>query len=100
MIFQSLYAPSRWDYLADLFLETHHKIFSLPLRPLLHIALTAGMSALKTPACHSKFVSPTSGLNTSRSPPPSFDFSGDTNMQTDDDEHRSMMGSATIDTIL
>jgi macrophage erythroblast attacher len=43
-------------------------MYSLPQRPLLHMALTAGLSALKTPACHSKFVSPSSGLNTSTSP--------------------------------
>jgi macrophage erythroblast attacher len=28
-------------------------MYSLPPRPLLHIALSAGLSALKTPACHS-----------------------------------------------
>jgi macrophage erythroblast attacher len=60
----------QWDKLADKFVNTHHKLFGLPNRPLLHIALTAGLSALKTPACHSKYVSPSSGLNTSRSPPP------------------------------
>jgi macrophage erythroblast attacher len=65
----------RWNYLAECFLETHHALFSLPAQPLLHIALSAGLSALKTPACHSKFVSPTSGLNSSRSPPHhTFDY--------------------------
>jgi macrophage erythroblast attacher len=32
-------------------------MYSLPPRPLLHIALSAGLSALKTPACHSAYVS-------------------------------------------
>ena len=41
-------------------------MYQLPQSPLLHMALTAGLSALKTPACHSKYLSPTSGLN---SPP-------------------------------
>ncbi|KAF2669410.1 hypothetical protein BT63DRAFT_425135 [Microthyrium microscopicum] len=93
-----LFSESRWDTVADDFLEAHHKIFYLPLRPLLHIALTAGLSALKTPACHSKFVSPTSGLNQARSPSAAFDFS-DTSMQTDDD-NASMHNSATIDSII
>lgn len=71
-----LFAPHRWNQLADKFLETHHKIFSLPLQPQLHIALTAGLSALKTPACHSKNISPTSGLHTASSPQShTFNFS-------------------------
>jgi macrophage erythroblast attacher len=53
---QSLYSPSRWTSLASLFLTTHHTLYSLPPRPLLHIALSAGLSALKTPACHSAFT--------------------------------------------
>ncbi|KAJ9623694.1 GID complex subunit containing RING finger motif [Taxawa tesnikishii (nom. ined.)] len=55
--YKSMYAPSRWDFLADLFVKTHHEIFSLPPKPLLHIALSAGLSALKTPSCHSAFAS-------------------------------------------
>jgi macrophage erythroblast attacher len=66
--FAAFFAKDRWDRLADMFLYTHHHLLSMPQRPLLHIALTAGLSALKTPACHSKFVSPTSGLNSSRTP--------------------------------
>jgi len=54
---QSLYSPSRWAHLANLFLSTHHNLYSLPSRPLLHIALSAGLSALKTPACHSAYTS-------------------------------------------
>lgn len=53
---QSLYSPSRWTHLSSLFLSTHHTLYSLPSRPLLHIALSAGLSALKTPACHSAFT--------------------------------------------
>ncbi|EMD92565.1 hypothetical protein COCC4DRAFT_189886 [Bipolaris maydis ATCC 48331] len=54
--YASLYSPSRWSYLADLFVSTHHTLYSLPPRPLLHIALSAGLSALKTPACHSEYI--------------------------------------------
>ncbi|KAI6778834.1 uncharacterized protein J7T54_002664 [Emericellopsis cladophorae] len=42
----------RWQMLADLFAKTHHTLFSIPEQPLLHIALSSGLSALKTPACH------------------------------------------------
>ena len=48
-----LYEVSRWQELADLFTETHNKLLSLPSAPLLHVALSSGLSALKTPACHS-----------------------------------------------
>lgn len=51
--YRSLFAPARWDYLSDLFVETHHALFGVPSQPLLHTALSAGLSALKTPACHS-----------------------------------------------
>ncbi|KAF1833248.1 protein FYV10 [Decorospora gaudefroyi] len=54
--YASLYSPSRWDHLANLFVYTHHTLYSLPPRPLLHIALSAGLSALKTPACHSAYT--------------------------------------------
>lgn len=52
-----MFSQDRWDGLADLFVKTHHELFSLPARPLLHIALSAGLSALKTPSCHSKYAS-------------------------------------------
>ncbi|KAK8221259.1 negative regulation of gluconeogenesis [Phyllosticta capitalensis] len=55
--YRSLYSPARWEKLADLFVKTHHTLYSLPPRPLLHIALTAGLSALKTPSCHSQYTS-------------------------------------------
>lgn len=48
-----LYSPSRWTELADLFTQTHNSLLALPSFPLLHIALSSGLSALKTPACHS-----------------------------------------------
>jgi macrophage erythroblast attacher len=50
---QRMYSPERYVELAELFVKTHHELFSLPAQPLLHIALSAGLSALKTPACHS-----------------------------------------------
>ncbi|KAF1813185.1 hypothetical protein P152DRAFT_457551 [Eremomyces bilateralis CBS 781.70] len=59
--YATLYSPSRYPYLANLFLTTHHALFSLPTRPLLDIALTAGLSALKTPTCHSAFNTSSSG---------------------------------------
>lgn len=62
--YASLFSPQRWSFLSDLFIETHHTLLSLPTRPLLHVALTAGLSALKTPSCHSAF-NPTSATTTS-----------------------------------
>jgi macrophage erythroblast attacher len=48
-----MYSQQVWDDLAKSFIKAHHELFSLPARPLLETALSAGMSALKTPACHS-----------------------------------------------
>lgn len=62
---QSLYSRSRWSHLADIFLSTHHNMYSLPPRPLLHIALSAGLSALKTPACHSEYTSSSTNASSS-----------------------------------
>lgn len=56
IVSQSLYSNARWAHLAQLFLTTHHTLYSLPPRPLLHIALSAGLSALKTPSCHSAYT--------------------------------------------
>ncbi|KAF2854169.1 hypothetical protein T440DRAFT_465173 [Plenodomus tracheiphilus IPT5] len=61
----SLYSPARWTHLASLFLTTHHNLYSLPPRPLLHIALSAGLSALKTPACHSAYTSSSANASSS-----------------------------------
>ncbi|OAL02705.1 hypothetical protein IQ06DRAFT_292036 [Phaeosphaeriaceae sp. SRC1lsM3a] len=63
--YASLYSPSRWAHLATLFLTTHHSLYSLPPRPLLHIALSAGLSALKTPACHSAYTSSSANASSS-----------------------------------
>ncbi|KAI1128090.1 CTLH/CRA C-terminal to lish motif domain-containing protein [Nemania abortiva] len=52
-MYKELYSPERWQMLADLFTSTHNSLLSLPPIPLLHIALSSGLSALKTPACHS-----------------------------------------------
>ncbi|KAI2642607.1 CTLH/CRA C-terminal to lish motif domain-containing protein [Xylaria nigripes] len=52
--YKDLYAPARWQMLADLFTTTHNTLLSIPSIPLLHIALSSGLSALKTPACYSK----------------------------------------------
>ncbi|KAI0835563.1 protein FYV10 [Hypoxylon sp. FL0890] len=51
--YAELYSASRWEMLANLFTSTHNALLSLPPIPLLHIALSSGLSALKTPACHS-----------------------------------------------
>ncbi|KAI2615459.1 protein FYV10 [Hypoxylon sp. NC1633] len=51
--YASLYSPTRWVMLAALFTMTHNALLSLPQIPLLHVALSSGLSALKTPACHS-----------------------------------------------
>lgn len=61
----SLYSPTRWAHLADIFVTTHHTLYSLPSRPLLHIALSAGLSALKTPSCHSAYTSSSANANSS-----------------------------------
>lgn len=61
--YAELYSPARWTFLADLFMKTHNSLLALPSAPLLHIALSSGLSALKTPSCHSKHgasISPTS----------------------------------------
>lgn len=50
--YATLYSPSRWGELASLFVQTHNSLLALPSSPLLHIALSSGLSALKTPACH------------------------------------------------
>lgn len=50
--YSDLYDDYRWTQLAELFTETHNNLLALPSVPLLHIALSSGLSALKTPACH------------------------------------------------
>ncbi|KAF7558698.1 hypothetical protein G7046_g5456 [Stylonectria norvegica] len=53
LTYADLYKPSRWAELAELFTTTHNELLALPSVPLLHVALSSGLSALKTPACHS-----------------------------------------------
>lgn len=50
--YSELWNDERWAMLADLFTSTHNQLLSLPSVPLLHLALSSGLSALKTPACH------------------------------------------------
>jgi len=59
------YSADRWPRLADIFVDAHNKLLGLPSFPLLHIALSSGLSALKTPACHS--TKPTSSSQPSHS---------------------------------
>lgn len=63
--YRALYSPQRWHDLASEFITTHNRIFGLPQKPLLHIALSAGLSALKTPSCHSKVQSSSSNASSS-----------------------------------
>ncbi|KAI5864642.1 protein FYV10 [Durotheca rogersii] len=66
-----LYSPARWEMLANLFTTTHNALLALPPVPLLHVALSSGLSALKTPACHSHHPPPSSPESSSSSPSPS-----------------------------
>ncbi|KAE8449090.1 GID complex subunit containing RING finger motif [Mollisiaceae sp. DMI_Dod_QoI] len=82
-VYSELYSPSRWTTLSNLFMQTHNTLLSLPSVPLLHIALSAGLSALKTPSCHSSHnnntsISPTSSssLTTSVCPICSTELNG------------------------
>ncbi|KAF2005402.1 protein FYV10 [Amniculicola lignicola CBS 123094] len=63
--YATLYSPNRWDILANKFLTTFYNLYSLPPRPLLHIALSAGLSALKTPSCHSQYTSSSANASSS-----------------------------------
>lgn len=60
-----MYSAGRWEFLATTFVNTHHSLYGLPSRPLLHIALSAGLSALKTPSCHSPVTSSSSNTASS-----------------------------------
>ncbi|KAG5923379.1 hypothetical protein E4U42_004984 [Claviceps africana] len=59
-----LYKPSRWLELADMFADAHNNLLALPAVPLLHVALSSGLSALKTPACHSAAAHQGQGTST------------------------------------
>src|SRR6266487_3046781 len=60
-----MYSHDRWQQLSDLFIRIHHELLSLSSRPLLQIALSAGLSALKTPSCHSAYASSSSNPHSS-----------------------------------
>lgn len=50
--YTDLYDVSRWNALQQKFRAAALQIHSLPPQPLLHIALSAGLSSLKLPACY------------------------------------------------
>ncbi|KAF8244717.1 hypothetical protein K440DRAFT_4421 [Wilcoxina mikolae CBS 423.85] len=58
--YKTLFSPERWEILANSFVNTHHNLYGLPQRPSIHIALSAGLSSLKTPSCHSSIASSSS----------------------------------------
>ncbi|KAF1986027.1 hypothetical protein K402DRAFT_394272 [Aulographum hederae CBS 113979] len=60
--YRALYSSDRYTTLATLFLQTYQTLYSLPEVPLLSTTLSAGLSALKTPACHSN-TTPSIGSN-------------------------------------
>jgi macrophage erythroblast attacher len=53
-----MYALESWEKLANSFVLAHHTLYNVPAAPLLHIALSAGLSALKTPSCYSNVPRP------------------------------------------
>jgi len=60
-----MYSSARWTHLANVFITAHHALLALPSKPAIHVALSAGLSALKTPACHSSIASSSSNANPS-----------------------------------
>ncbi len=66
-----LYAPQRWAELADVFTTAHNSLLGLPSAPLLHLALSSGLSALKTPACHASAAARSAAGKKKLPPPPS-----------------------------
>ncbi|WFD07516.1 hypothetical protein MVES1_002882 [Malassezia vespertilionis] len=49
--YHDLYNVERWKYLCDTFLQIALRVYEIPPVPLLHIALSAGLSSLKSHAC-------------------------------------------------
>lgn len=49
---QRLYDPSRWYNLVRVFRSAVYTLNTLPIDPLLHLALYAGLASLKLPACY------------------------------------------------
>lgn len=58
--YEDLYSYSRYSKLYDTLRTAALSIHSLPPQPLLHIALSAGLSSLKVPACYGGRRGPTS----------------------------------------
>ncbi|KAJ2925421.1 hypothetical protein H1R20_g11690, partial [Candolleomyces eurysporus] len=50
--YRRLYDSSRWDHLVRSFRFAIYNLNSIPTEPLLHLALYAGLVALKLPACY------------------------------------------------
>lgn len=50
--YEDLYSPARYAKLYDELLSNALAIYSLPHQPTLHVALSAGLSSLKVPACY------------------------------------------------
>ncbi|CCG84385.1 protein of unknown function [Taphrina deformans PYCC 5710] len=50
--YKNLYSQERWEFLADSFLQTHHSMCNIPSKSPLEVALSAGLSALKTTSCY------------------------------------------------
>lgn len=48
---QRLYSDQRWALLTQAFRRAIYNLHSLPNQPLLHYAISAGLTALKLPAC-------------------------------------------------
>lgn len=51
---QRLYSQARWPRLIQTFNRAIYQLHSLPSSPLLHYALSAGLTALRVPACYDK----------------------------------------------
>lgn len=55
--YADLYSLARWSMLRDSFRACALQIHSLPPQPILHIALSAGLSSLKLPQCYTRQAS-------------------------------------------
>ena len=65
--YQKLYSTERWAHLAESFIATQHTLYALSSPPLLHVALSAGLAALKTSSCYSSTIPSTSNSVSSNS---------------------------------
>lgn len=50
-------SKARWEVIADNFQKTYHLLYGLTPNPVLNIALSSGLSALKTPTCYTEHKS-------------------------------------------